>query len=210
MENLDKFNNVRLKFRDIFLVDNYFYQEDLDSAVLDVDNNKSNSVNLLRIKEELLGSINGKYSKKNNNTFVFYKDHRTLPKVSAILNLKGNASVTLKINDKTYNLKAGSFIMFPSISGFSIDVPDEKYLVIVDAVYSDSTEIASNGSTKYTILSTIHDEYSIDVYADSEEEAIEKASTINLSQWEHLDLYPELEDRVITRFSKWGNFRIKE
>jgi hypothetical protein len=93
---------------------------------------------------------------------------------------------------------------------FSVDTSDDKYIVIVDAVYSDDKQIASEGSNKYTVLSTIHDEYSIDVYADSKEEAIEKASTINLSEWEHLDLYPELENRVITKFSKWGNFRVKE
>jgi hypothetical protein len=208
VENMDKSNYVRLKFKDVFVVDNLFSEEEISAAIADIDEGTSDS--LLKLKEDLLGSINGKYAKKNNNSFVFYDNHTTLPKVSAILNLKGTASVTLRINDKSYNLKAGSFIMFPSMFSFSMDVADDKYVVIVDAVYSDDTNITTDGANKYTVLSTIHDEYSIDVYADSEEEAIEKASTINLSQWEHLDLYPELENRVITKFSKWGNFRIKE
>lgn len=208
MEHLEQSNNVRLKFKDVFLVDNLFSEEEINAAVLDIDQGRLDTID--KIKNDLLGSINGKYAKKNNNTFVFYNNHSTLPKVSAILNLRGTASITLRINDKAYNLKAGSFIMFPSIFAFSMDVIDEKYIVIVDAVYSDDKKIVAEGSNKYTVLSTIHDEYCIDVYADSKEEAIEKASTINLSQWEHIDLYPELENRVITRFSKWGNFRIKE
>jgi hypothetical protein len=204
---MDKSNYVRLKFKDVFVVDNLFSEEEINAAIMDID--KGTSDNLVKIKEDLLGSINGKYAKKNNNSFVFYDNHMTLPKVSAILNLKGTASVTLRINDKSYNLKAGGFIMFPSMFSFSMNVADERYVVIVDAVYSDSTDIAIDGTNKYTVLSTIHDEYSIDVYANSEDEAIEKASTINLSKWEHLDLYPELENRVITKFSKWGHFRIK-
>jgi hypothetical protein len=208
VEDLEQSNYVRLKFKDIFVVDNLFSEEEIKAAISDIDEGTFSG--LLKVRSDLLGSINGKYAKKNNNRFVFYDNHTTLPKVSAILNLVGNATITLRINDKSYNLKAGSFIMFPSMFSFSIDVADEKYLVIVDAVYSDDRQIASEGSSKYTVLSTIHDEYSIDVYADSKEEAIEKASTINLSEWEHLDLYPELENRVITKFSKWGNFRVKE
>jgi hypothetical protein len=205
-----KSNNDRLNFKDVFLVNNLFSKDELDAAVLDIDTGNDNSESITKLKKDLLGSINGKYAKKNNNQFILYNNHITLPKVSAILNLKGNASITLKINDKTYNLKDGSFIMFPSIFLFSMEVLNNKYLLIVDAVYSEDMGIAGKGSTKYTVFSTIHDEYSIDVYADSEKEALEKASTINLSQWEHLDLYPELEDRAITRFSKWGNFRVKE
>ena len=208
MENLEQSNYVRLKFKDVFLVDSLFSEEEIKSAVADIDKGTSDS--LTKLREDLLGSINGKYSKKNNNRFVFYDNHTTLPKVSAILNLVGNATITLRINDKSYNLKAGSFIMFPSMFSFSLDVADEKYIMIVDAVYSNDKHIAGDGSKRYTVLSTIHDEYSIDVYADNEEDAIEKASTINLSEWEHLDLYPELENRVITKFSKWGNFRVKE
>lgn len=205
---MEQSNYVRLKFKDVFLVDNLFSEEEIKSAVADIDKGTSDS--LIKLRKDLLGSINGKYSKKNNNRFVFYDNHTTLPKVSAILNLVGNATITLKINDKSYNLKAGSFIMFPSMFSFSLDVVDDKYIMIVDAVYSNDKQIANDGSKKYTVLSTIHDEYSIDVYADNEEDAIEKASTINLSEWEHLDLYPELENRVITKFSKWGNFRVKE
>lgn len=208
MEDLEQSNYVRLKFKDVFLVDNLFSEEEIKSAVADIDKGTSDS--LTKLRKDLLGSINGKYSKKNNNRFVFYDNHTTLPKVSAILNLVGNATITLRINDKSYNLKAGSFIMFPSMFSFSLDVVDDKYIMIVDAVYSNDKQIANDGSKKYTVLSTIHDEYSIDVYADNEEDAIEKASTINLSEWEHLDLYPELENRVITKFSKWGNFRVKE
>jgi hypothetical protein len=208
VEDLEQSNYVRLKFKDVFLVDNLFSEEEIKSAIADID--KGTSYSLIKLREDLLGSINGKYSKKNNNSFVFYDNHTTLPKVSAILNLVGNATVTLRIDDKPYTLKAGTFIMFPSMFSFSLDAADKRYVVVVDAVYSNDKQIASEGSNKYTVLSTIHDEYSIDVYADSKEEAIDKASTINLSQWEHLDLYPELENRVITRFSKWGNFRVKE
>ena len=97
---MEQSNNVRLKFKDVFLVDNLFSEEEINAAVLDIDQGKSDTIE--KLKNDLLGSINGKYAKKNNNTFVFYNNHSTLPKVSAILNLRGIASITLRINDKRH------------------------------------------------------------------------------------------------------------
>ena len=209
MEYLEQPNNVRLRFTDVHHVDYLLTDDKIQLIVDDIDKygkEKSKLVDL--VKNEILGSINGKYAEKNSAKFSLYQDGMILPKVSFIINLKGSLDVKLLINDRHYILNSGNFLMFPSTFQYIINKKENDYFIVGHATYSNKKESLSNGANKYTVISTIMDEYSLEVFADSEEEAISKASLINISQWDHLDLYPELEDRVITKFSKWGNFRI--
>ena len=62
---------------------------------------------------------------------------------------------------------------------------------------------------KYIVTSKLIDEYEIEVYANSKEEAEFIAKNTSISKWKHLDLFPDITDRKIIRYSKWGNFTVK-
>jgi len=209
VEYMEQPNNVRLKFTDVHHVDYLLTSDQINLIINDIDINGQEKSELVRsIKEELLGSINGKYAEKNSAGFSLYQEGMILPKLSFIINLKGSLVVRLLINDRNYVLNSGSFLMFPSNFQYIIDKKENDYFILGHATYSNKKESLYEGENEYRVISTIMDEYSLNVNANNEEDAINKASLIDISQWNHLDLYPELEDRVITKFSKWGNFRI--
>jgi len=211
VEYMEQPNNVRLKFNDIHLVDFLLNEDQVKSIIDDIDKyGQENSKLVADLKEEILGSVNGKYAEKNSVKFSIYKEGMILPKVSFIINLKGELLVDLLINDRTYVLGAGSFLMFPTNFKFRINKKDNDYFVIGNATYSNNKEGLLDGKNKYTVISSILDEYELDVFAENESDAIAKASFVDISQWNHLDLYPDLDDKVVTKFSKWGNFRIKQ
>lgn len=72
---------------------------------------------------------------------------------------------------------------------------------------SEIKEIQGVGSALYEVVATVTDEYRIKVYANSEEDAKETARTIDVANWDHPDIRPDLQDRVIVRHAKWGDFK---
>ena len=74
--------------------------------------------------------------------------------------------------------------------------------------YIKSIDISS-GSKEFIVTATLTDKYSIQIKADSEQDALLKAENISLSKWTHLDLYPDIKERKVIRYAKWGNFEAK-
>jgi hypothetical protein len=66
------------------------------------------------------------------------------------------------------------------------------------------------GSKVFNVVATIRDEYRIKVYAESEQEAIDMAFDVPICEWEHPDIEPDLLDRQIIRYARWGNLSAKQ
>jgi hypothetical protein len=68
-----------------------------------------------------------------------------------------------------------------------------------------------NGSNEYEVTATIRDNYTIKVFADSEEEALAIANSVEIHDWEH-PVVPEdshLQDRRMMRHCRWGNLSVR-
>lgn len=69
-----------------------------------------------------------------------------------------------------------------------------------------------NGSTEYEVTALIRDTYTVKVFANSEEEAIEIANSVPIHDWEH-PVIPEdshLQDRRVIRHCRWGNLSARK
>ena len=91
-----------------------------------------------------------------------------------------------------------------------IDMPDvEDIFWVAGGIYSTEKNFGS-GDKEYTVTAVLRDEYTLNVKADSEEDAVKYAMQINISDWKHEEIEPHLEERVLLRMARWGNLTAKE
>jgi hypothetical protein len=100
----------------------------------------------------------------------------------------------------------GDVLIFPSEMKHSIGI--QENVTVKKIFYKKDVDILS-GSKKFVVTSTLIDKYEVEINAETEEEAIEKAKLVPISKWKHLDLYPDITDRKVIRYAKWFNFDSK-
>jgi hypothetical protein len=117
--------------------------------------------------------------------------------------------ITLTDFSREIKLDIGDYIAFPSELNYSTRINNESYIYF-EAYYWPIVESEKNGSKSYNIVATLTDKYEVTVYADSEEEAYDKAYNTPLSAWKHLTPGGIAKPRKIIRWAEWGNFETKE
>jgi len=178
--------------KNIVIAKNCFSKEDLtnESAVLQV----------------IIGSLTAKYK-----DFSFsLESSDDLPNwVNVLLPLKG-FKIIFNCNPRIYHdADEGDFLTFPSEIGFMISNQyNTNELTKQYKIYYYPKIKKQEGRNKYTIKATLQDNYNIDIYADSEEEALQKAYNIPLPEWNHEEIDDKPEKMKIIRWSRWGNFKI--
>lgn len=157
-----------------------------------------------RIKGELFGTLRSKYTHLNVLTETF--DDRN---ILAII-FFDNAEIDLL----GYKISVSPGSIFTTTK----HIDDFSSLNGVSNIhfrfgYGDKTAMHfGNGKTAYQVTALIRDDYTIKVFADSEEEAIEIANSVPIHDWEHPTI-PEdmhLQDRRVIRHCRWGNLSAKE
>lgn len=129
-----------------------------------------------------------------------------LPYVVCIICIDQNFSVVMQDSQSIISMNIGDVLIFPSEMKHGIS--DTNKALIRKICYREKIK-NNTGSKEFVVTSTIIDKYQVIVYADSEEEALSNAKTIPISQWKHLDLYPDVPERKIIRYGKWCNFEIE-
>jgi uncharacterized protein YneR len=86
-----------------------------------------------------------------------------------------------------------------------LELPETQSIFIVNNGSWVKGKSFGTGSNKYEVTAVLRDEYTIEVEADSEEEANRIAYDIDLSEWHHNELDTDLNDRVLIRMARWGN-----
>ena len=142
---------------------------------------------------------------KNNVEFTNEILDDVLPYVMCIICIDQNFSVVMQDSQSIISMNIGDVLIFPSEMKHGIS--DTNKALIRKICYREKIK-NNTGSKEFVVTSTIIDKYQVTVYADSEEEALSNAKTIPISQWTHLDLYPDVEERKIIRYGKWCNFEI--
>lgn len=143
---------------------------------------------------------------KNNIEFIIEHGDDVLPYIVCIICKDNSFSVTMEESKSIISLNPGDLLIFPSEMSHGISNPDNA--VIKKLFYRQKID-NSIGYKNFIITSTLIDKYEITISANSEEEALEKAKATPISSWNHLDLYPDVEDRKIIRYAKWNNFSAK-
>lgn len=143
---------------------------------------------------------------KNSIEFVLDPGDDVLATVTAIVCLEGTASVSMQVSGSVIAMSRGDVLIFPSEMKYTANGSDN--LQILKLYYSKYLNL-SDGSKKFSVNVTLVDRYQIDVFAENEEEAIEKAKMTSISKWNHIDLYPNVEERKVIRYAKWTNFGVE-
>lgn len=108
------------------------------------------------------------------------------------------------------NLKAsrGDVLTFLS------DLPFIPQVKILQKKFSfvRKRELVGTGSKTFKVEVLIKDHYTININADTKEEAIEIANEIPIAEWEHPDIPEDLHliDRRVVRHARWGNLTAEE
>lgn len=113
----------------------------------------------------------------------------------------------LLVGDNEVYCERGSFIL--CFSNINVKVINGSFIKKTFLVLNTPPEFG-DGKNKYIVKSIVKDEYEVSVRANSEEEAIEYASNINIEHWNHLEIYPELQETVFMRVGKWGVFEVRK
>lgn len=125
--------------------------------------------------------------------------------ITCLIATKNNSLIL--VNGEEIYCNRGSFVLF--FNDKDVEIINGSFDKKTFA-FLNQTPVFGHGKTMYRVKSTVKDEYEVDVFADSEEEAIDYASKIDIEQWNHLDIYPDIQEVKFLRFSKWGIFNAKE
>jgi hypothetical protein len=142
---------------------------------------------------------------KNGVEFIDGPTDDVLPYVICIICTDQNFSVLMEESRSMISMNKGDVLIFPS--GMNHEISDTNKAMVKKICYRQKVR-NKTGSKEFTVTSTVIDKYQVKVYADSEEEAIENAKTVPISQWEHLNIYPDVSERKIIRYAKWCNFEV--
>lgn len=178
--------------KNIVIAKKCFLKEDLQ--------NESN------VLEVIIGSLVAKYK---DFTFSLESSDDLPNWVNVLLPLKG-FRINFNSNPKIgHDADKGDFLTFPSEIGFVISDQDKTNELFKQyKIYYYPKIKKQDGKNKYSVRATLQDNYNIDVYADSEEEALQKAYNIPLPEWNHEEIDDRPEKMKIIRWSRWGNFKI--
>ena len=104
-------------------------------------------------------------------------------------------------------LDIGDFVYFPSELKNSILVESDHY-VYFEIYYWPKIKNEEADGQPYQVIATLTDKYEIQVFANSEKEAYDKAYNTPLSDWKHLTPGGITKPRKIIRWAEWGDFEI--
>lgn len=159
-----------------------------------------------KLLDIIIGSLVAKYK-----DFTFTKETSDdLPNsINVLLPL---TSFKIRIHsspDKYYEVDRGDFLTFPSETIFNIFNKNSSDNLIKNyRIYYYPKIKKIDGNNKYTVRATLEDHYNIEVYADTEDEALQKAYNIPLPEWNHEEIDDGPEKMKIIRWSRWGNLKI--
>ena len=122
--------------------------------------------------------------------------------IVGLIALNENSKINFLNNNFVF--AKGTVIGFKSSVQYKINSNEWKVCIFS----YKNREAIGNGKYEFEIIATVKDQYRIKILANSYDEAKKIAYETNISNWDHPDIAPDLQDRVLLRFAKWGNFII--
>ena len=116
--------------------------------------------------------------------------------------------ITFTDFNRSSRLEIGDYIAFPSELNYSTE-NDDSYIYF-EIYYWPIIKSNDSAARSYNIVATLTDKYEIQIQANSEKEAYDKAYNTPLSDWKHLTPGGISKARKILRWAEWGDFETKE
>jgi hypothetical protein len=156
-----------------------------------------------RIKEELFGAMKSKFT--HVNVFNDVLDSYMITGVVFF----GHADIS--IFEFNIHVSPGDFIATTREIDFE-RLKDVEFRHFSYGYGPRSATKFGDGNTEYEVSVLIRDNYTIRVFANSEEEALKIADDVPIHDWEHPTIPKDshLQDRRIMRHCRWGNLSVRE
>jgi hypothetical protein len=162
--------------------------------------------NILYCNLEDEDGLKDQLSRISKSKFKYRNKTSSSIQIQTLVCLSAEAIIYINDHDVEYKMQRGSSMLFYSDLNFTIKHGDcFSYKATVEA-----NKPFGSGSKEYEVTSIVSDEYKIKVLADSEEEALRVADSIDIYEWDHLDINKHLPTKNILRFSRWGNFKVNK
>jgi hypothetical protein len=179
----------------------------------DLDNMNPEDVEMLFLVHGgiIFGSANAKYANPNSLTLAQTSSDNPDSNVKCVVYYGPDGSKAMvDFSNGPVDIFPGDFIIFPNDRNHRI-LSNHKGLTKEYLFgFSKKNIILSEGEKIFTVTAQCIDEYSVDVAARTKEEAIDKAKALPKHSWDHLTILPDIEEYRVIRYSKWGNFGVKE
>jgi hypothetical protein len=191
-------------------IDNIIYARDENLVITQSAFSKQDLAEIDQVKEIIVGSIKTRHLEFNftTNQDTYSQD---IPKhFDAFICTK---SFYMYFPEQylrsEIKLDIGDFIYFPSEIEHSIEVESDHYIYF-EVYYWPKSKNEETDGQHYQIIATLTDKYEIQVFANSEKEAYDKAYSTPLSDWKHLTPGGISKPRKIIRWASWGDFETTE
>lgn len=202
--DIDKFNND-IVFGNKMLNDEYNLMHD-----------KSNKENAMIVQESntfgIFGMAYAKFAKPRGLR-LFEKRNSPSSNSLRAISYYGHPGSRLELNFHEYGkfyLEPKSVCIFPNTYMCTPDLLKSDYFIEQYFEYEEDKLEPKDDEKIFTVTATCTDVYELDVVAKTKEDAIEKARHVPSHEWIHLDIFPEIQESIILRVTKWAQFGIKE
>lgn len=169
--------------------------------------NKEQIADIKYLVENMYGFANSKFKPKGFNVLneaASPEDHESI----VVLVFTDSNKIHFKENQANISTSFGDAIAFKNI--FSYEIRDNTPVIRLTFKTTKDKKVFGSGKDEYVVTAHIRDQYTINVFANSESEAIDIANNIPVDEWEHPDIDPELHQRQLVRYAKWGNLDAKK
>lgn len=158
-------------------------------------------------KEIVIDIVSGALTALHRDFTFTSSNSDDLPNYINVIVAYDSFKINLKFTtDTIYDLDRGDFLAFPSDLEFNCNQKEKVFKIYKIYYYPKINNTA--GKNKYTIRATIEDNYNIEIYADTEKEALQKAYNTPLPEWNHEEIKNRPEKIKLIRWASWGNFKI--
>lgn len=159
------------------------------------------SSNLEAYKESVFGIIESSF----HHVDVFKNNADGLSEITVIPFAESNS---FSFEDSGFDVSEGDCLITMDCLG-DLGIGHIQALEPITFYYSKQKMAIGSGSKNFKVTCTVKDVYSLDVFAETEEEAILIAKGVAPSKWEHLVIDNHLEETHMIRMGRWGNFEAR-
>ena len=202
--DIEKFNED-VKFGNRMLNDEYGLMQ---------NNPSEENIETIR-RNNTFGIFGMAYAKfaKPRGLRLFQNKNNMSDKSLRTISYYGVPGSTLELDFYEYGkvyLEPNSVCFFPNTYSCTPDSLSGKLFIEQYFEYEEDKLEPGHGEQIFTVTATCTDVYELDIVAKTKEEAIEKAKFVPSHEWDHLDIFPEIQESQILRVTKWAQFGIKE
>lgn len=137
------------------------------------------------------------FTERTTTDYIFY----------LVASDKTTVKVTLDSEEYSFDLDSDAILAF---SGNCTVKHADPNLCAIKQIENFKHIGFGSGTKKFLVSSEVRDLFTINIKADTEDEAIALANSLPMHLWDHPDINEHLTQRVMVRMARWGNVFARE